>query len=84
MYAECNSTWCPASCTQCEPGYACLDGRRTECLPGYYSDGYTGMENTFKKIIKKINKGLTWNYMDRKWLLCHFFRQIGKYLSCFQ
>ncbi|XP_060555809.1 uncharacterized protein LOC132716530 [Ruditapes philippinarum] len=40
QYAVCNSTWCPDSCTQCEAGYACLDGRRTECRPGYFSDGF--------------------------------------------
>ncbi|WAR01796.1 TOLL6-like protein [Mya arenaria] len=42
MYAECNATWCPDVCSQCEPGYACYDGRRTQCTPGYWSDGYMG------------------------------------------
>ena len=43
MYVEyCNATYCPTTCSQCEPGYACLDGRRSICLPGSYSDGTLG------------------------------------------
>ncbi|XP_060579535.1 uncharacterized protein LOC132736424, partial [Ruditapes philippinarum] len=39
-YETCTNTSCPASCTQCEPGYACYLGIRRICLPGSYSDGF--------------------------------------------
>ena len=42
-YVEfCNITGCPDSCSQCEAGYSCYDGRRTICRPGTYSDGSLG------------------------------------------
>lgn len=39
QYVECTNTSCPTVCSQCQPGYACLDGQRTLCGPGTYSDG---------------------------------------------
>lgn len=41
-YAECNDTYCPDECFPCEPGYACLGGRREECPVGTFSDGTFG------------------------------------------
>ncbi|XP_071956897.1 uncharacterized protein [Antedon mediterranea] len=36
----CNTTHCPESCTLCEVGTACFDGKQTECGRGTYSKGY--------------------------------------------
>lgn len=38
----CNDTYCPDTCTLCEPGYACRGGQRYVCLPGTYSKGTDG------------------------------------------
>lgn len=46
-YVTCNDTYCPDSCTQCEPGYACRGGKRYQCEKGTFSDG-----NTSKSIRK--------------------------------
>ncbi|XP_033105232.1 uncharacterized protein LOC117107633 [Anneissia japonica] len=39
-HGRCNTTHCPESCTLCEVGTACFDGKQTECDRGTYSKGY--------------------------------------------
>ncbi|XP_071956895.1 uncharacterized protein [Antedon mediterranea] len=39
-HGRCNTTHCPESCTLCEVGTACFDGKQTECGRGTYSQGY--------------------------------------------
>lgn len=41
-YVECNDTYCPATCTHCESGYACRGGQKYLCNVGTYSDGNVG------------------------------------------
>ena len=52
----CNDTYCPDTCTQCEPGYACRGGQRYICQPGTYSNGIVGRYNTVKTQIHNGSK----------------------------
>jgi hypothetical protein len=38
-YVKCNETWCPEECIPCPPGTSCVDGIKTDCGVGTWSNG---------------------------------------------
>ncbi|XP_020621686.1 cartilage oligomeric matrix protein-like [Orbicella faveolata] len=38
-HVNCNETFCPENCFDCEPGTVCWGGMKQDCTPGRYSNG---------------------------------------------